>query len=74
MLDPRPRRSGPTWPQFLSAQAHAILAIKFAHVETVFLRRLYILIAVEHDRRRVHLAEITAAPPRPGSPSRPATC
>jgi putative transposase len=53
-LDPAPRRSGPTWPQFLSAQAHAILAIDFAHVETVFLRRLYILIAVEHDRRRVH--------------------
>ena len=62
MLDPPPRRSGPTWPQFLSAQAHAILAIDFAHVETVFLRRLYILIAVEHDRRRVHLAGITARP------------
>jgi transposase InsO family protein len=26
-LDPAPRRSGPTWRQFLSAQAHAILAI-----------------------------------------------
>jgi putative transposase len=37
-LDPAPRRSGPTWRQFLSAQAHAILAIDFAHVDTVFLR------------------------------------
>ena len=39
-LDPAPRRSGPTWRQFLSAQAHAILAIDFAHVDTFFLRRL----------------------------------
>jgi putative transposase len=31
-LDPAPRRSGPTWQQFLTAQAQAILAIDFAHV------------------------------------------
>ena len=61
-LDPAPRRSGPTWRQFLSAQAHAILAVDFAHVDTVFLRRLYVLVVVEHDRRRVHLAGITAHP------------
>ena len=59
-LDPAPRRSGPTWRQFLSAQARSILAVDFAHVDTVFLRRLYILVVVEHDRRRVHLAGITA--------------
>jgi putative transposase len=61
-LDPAPRRSGPTWRQFLSAQAHAILAVDFAHVDTVFLRRLYVLIIVEHGRRRVHIAGITAHP------------
>ena len=61
-LDPAPRRSGPTWRQFLSAQAHAILAIDFAHVDTVFLRRLYILLVIEHERRRVHLVGITAHP------------
>jgi putative transposase len=61
-LDPAPRRSGPTWRQFLAAQAHAILAIDFAHVDTVLLRRLYILIVIEHARRRVHLAGITAHP------------
>src|SRR5690348_1977045 len=61
-LDPAPRRAGPTWRQFLSAQAHAILAIDFAHVDTVFLRRLYIFLVVEHGRRRVHLAGITAHP------------
>ena len=61
-LDPAPRRSGPTWRQFLSAQAQAILAVDFAHVDTVFLRRLYILVVVEHGRRRVHIAGITAHP------------
>ena len=73
-IGPPPRRSGPTWRQFLTAQAQAILAIDFAHVDTVFLRRLYILIVIEHDRRRVHLAGITAHPPAPGSPNKPATC
>jgi putative transposase len=61
-LDPAPRRAGPTWRQFLAAPAHAILAIDFAHVDTVLLRRLYILIVIEHDRRRVHIAGITAHP------------
>src|SRR6188472_2491162 len=61
-LNPSPRRAGPTWSQFLRAQAHAILAVDFAHVDTVFLRRLYILLVIEHGRRRVHLAGITAHP------------
>ena len=61
-LDPAPRRAGPNWRQFLAAQAHAILAVDFAHVDTVFLRRLYILDVVEHDRHRAHIAGITAHP------------
>jgi len=34
-LDPAPRRSGPTWREFLTAQAQAILAVDFVHVDTV---------------------------------------
>jgi hypothetical protein len=59
---------------FLSAHAQAILAIDFAHVETAFLRRLYILIVIEHDRRRAHLAGITADLKGARLSNRPATC
>ena len=61
-LDPAPRRSGPTWRQFLSAQAKAVLAVDFVHVDTVLLTRLYALIAVEHGSRRAHLLGVTAHP------------
>jgi transposase len=61
-IDPAPRRSGPTWKQFLTAQARGILAVDFVHVDTVLLRRIYALILIEHGTRRVHLAGITANP------------
>ena len=61
MIQPRDGPGRP-WRQFLAAQAHAILAVDFAHVDTVFLRRLYLLVVIEHGRRRVDLALITAHP------------
>jgi transposase len=61
-IDPAPRRTGPTWKQFLTAQAHGILAAGFVHVDTVFLRRIYALIVIGHGTRRAHLAGVTANP------------
>jgi hypothetical protein len=61
-IDPAPRRRGPTWKQFLTAQARGILAADFVHVDTVFLRRVYPLIIIEHGTRRAHLAGIAAHP------------
>jgi len=61
-IDPAPRRTGPTWKQFLTAQAGGILAVDFVHVDTVLLRRIYALIVIEHGTRRVYLAGITANP------------
>jgi transposase InsO family protein len=61
-IDPAPRRSGPSWRQFLTVQAQAVLAVDVVHVDTIFLRRIYALIAVEHGSRRAYLAGVTAHP------------
>ena len=47
-IDPAPRRSGPSWRQFLHAQAAGIVAVDFLHVDTVLLSRLYVLVFSEH--------------------------
>ena len=64
-IDPAPRRTGPTWKQFLTAQARGIIAADFVYVDTVLLRRVYALIVIEHATRRAHLAGITANPDGP---------
>ena len=61
-IDPAPRRAGPTWRQFLAAQAHAIIACDFLVVDTALLKRLYVLVFIEHGTRRLHLAGVTAHP------------
>ncbi len=61
-LRPTPRRSGPTWREFLRAQAAGIVACDFFCVETALLRRYYVLFFIELQTRRVHLAGVTTNP------------
>jgi putative transposase len=73
-IDPAPRRSGPTWKQFLTTQARGIIAVDFVHVDTVRLRRVYALIVIEHDTRRAHLPASPRTPTARGPRRPPATC
>jgi putative transposase len=61
-IGPTPRRSGPTWRQFLTTQSHTILSCDFFTVDTVFLQRIYVLFVVEIAARQVHVVGVTARP------------
>jgi Homeodomain-like domain len=73
-LDPAPRPMATTWRAFLRQQAAGIMACDFFTVNTIWLRRLYVLFFIKLDTRRVHLAGVTAAPNGLWVTSRPATC
>ena len=61
-LEPAPRREGPNWRDFLRRQAASMLACDFFTVETISLRRFYVLFFIGIESRRVHLAGCTANP------------
>jgi putative transposase len=61
-IEPAPRRAELSWSEFLRAQASAIIACDFLTVDTVWLRRLYVLFFIELGSRRVHFGGVTANP------------
>jgi putative transposase len=61
-IDPSPMRRGPTWPEFLRSQAASMLACDFFSVDTVLLKRLYVLFFIELDTRKVYFTGVTAHP------------
>ena len=61
-IEPSPRRQDPSWAEFLRAQAASILECDFLTVDTLFLKRFYVLFFIELATRRVRLAGITTNP------------
>jgi transposase InsO family protein len=61
-IPPARQRSQLTWKQFLTAHAETLVAADFFSVDTIFFKRLYVLIFVHLASRRVLLASCTSAP------------
>src|ERR1017187_5394589 len=63
-IDPAPRRSGPTWSQFLRSQAQAILACDLFTVDLLDGTQAYVLAVIEHATRRIRILGVTLHPTR----------
>ena len=74
-IGPAPRRTGPTWPQFLRCQAEAILACDFFTVDLLDGTQAHVLAVIEHATRRNRILGVTLHPAgeldRPAGPQPP---
>ena len=61
-IEPAPRRVEQSWAEFLRQQAASILECDFLTVDTLFLKRFYVLFFIELATRRVRLVGITTNP------------
>jgi putative transposase len=61
-IDPAPRRASESWRAFLRVQASGIIACDFLTVDTVLLRRLYVLVSIHIATRKAYVAGVTANP------------
>jgi transposase len=61
-IGPAPRRTGPTWSQFLRSQAEAILACDFSTAGLPGGTRAHVLAVIEHATRRIRILGVTPHP------------
>src|SRR6267378_47670 len=61
-IDPAPRRSALTWPQFRRSQAEAILACDFFTADLLDGTQAHVLAVIEHATRRIRILAVTLHP------------